>query len=663
MEDDKKHDRRRFAHKNNWFFLLLMLHSCCLRLGASKAPDYVCSARTLQQFSLNYYSQPKLEWMVRLDEDIVEGNAVVQSPFDPDILYVVTHSGTLVVLSATDGQDLAKVNPTPSSSQDGGEGYIWSFHCNSGISFGETTSGENFLVYSIVDDPPASTEESGPRTWSHQNRNYSRVIAVSIPSHKSLWKSAQLPGIPMGSPLPYVNRNDEASNPNYIVLTHNKNISTVNDTQQVGHMTLLSAENGDVKYTIPESELELTPKGFGPPSVATNPSRGMYAEGMQNSNDIVVWASNDEDGRGTAGHTFAFQLPTAFKDVTGDLSELGVEVLKRVSWNAVTRPALSRNGTHMYFGVTDNQLRGWTGKARFDQNADWSAATLFDDDSRAPIPTTPVLSCDENRLFVSSSSFDFASVNTITGKANWKVSGTSAFLSEARISPDDERIYVAQSADGRIFCYDQQSGDSCWERSCDDFEEDCSNSIRADFAVSTSGQFLYFSDVKGRVIALKLGDVAESSEPTAAPVSPDPLLPTNDIDWPSEPDQPREKEGSSMAGTIALIVLAMTVTVASGMYIAMVNRRKRAPHPMQEPVQEPDEYDPNGLDPYEDSMIIQHAHKQIQPAEFPEEYYADESLLNVPNYPPSDRISVLMGTANRIAPLREDFSYGASVLV
>jgi hypothetical protein len=263
-----------------------------------------------------------------------------------------------------------------------------------------------------------------------------------------------------------------------------------------------------------------------------------------------------------------------------------------------------------------------------------------------------------------------ASINTLNGKANWKVSGTSAFLSEARVSPDDKRIYVAQSADGRIFCLDQLSGSFLWEGSCDQFEEDCSNSVRSDFDLSSSGQFLYFSDVKGRLISLKLGDVVEVFEPTAAPIWSGPFMPTNDIDWANDEDQAGPSEGSSIGGTITLIVLATMVAVASTIYIIMVNRRKRAPHPMQEPCPETDEYDPNGPDPYEDSIIIQHAHKENGMGESSDAFNplqrsfdSDESLINVVHYPPSDRMSVLMGTANRIAPLREDFSYGASVLV
>jgi hypothetical protein len=187
-----------------------------------------------------------------------------------------------------------------------------------------------------------------------------------------------LPGTPAGSPLVYVNQNDDSNNRNYVFLTHNTKISQENITIQSGHTTLLSDVNGHVVFTNSEWERELPPKGFGPPSVATNPLRGMYNGGMQNSNDLVVWASNDAEGRGAEGHTFAFQLPETFAETTNDVTNLKVELLKGVGWNAATRPVLSKNGTNMFFGVTGNQLRGWIGNARFDQSADWSSQ-LFDD--------------------------------------------------------------------------------------------------------------------------------------------------------------------------------------------------------------------------------------------------------------------------------------------
>lgn len=283
---------------------------------------------------------------------------------------------------------------------------------------------------------------------------------------------------------------------------------------------------------------------------------------------------------------------------------------------------------------------------------------------------------DENRLFVSSSSYDLASINTRNGKANWVVSGTSAFLSEARVSADDKRLYVVQSADGRIFCLDQLSGDYLWQGSCDHFQEDCSNSVRSDFDLSSSGQFLYFSDVKGRLISLKLGEMEDVVAPTPAPIWSGPFLPTSNVDWNSNPAQEEVTNESSPGGTIALIVLTTVFALASMVYVVMVRRRKLPEPPTLDSF--PDEH-VYGPDPYEDSLIIQHSSKSVHSEAghfqskpgyvfndfnaLSQSFESDDSSVEGPYFHPADRISVLMGTANRIAPLQEDFSYGASVLV
>lgn len=283
---------------------------------------------------------------------------------------------------------------------------------------------------------------------------------------------------------------------------------------------------------------------------------------------------------------------------------------------------------------------------------------------------------DENRLFVSTSSYDLASINTRNGKPNWVVSGTSAFLSEARVSADDKRLYVAQSADGRIFCLDQLTGDYLWQGSCDQFEEDCSNSVRSDFDLSLSGQFLYFADVKGRLISWKLGEMEDVVQPTSAPIWSGPFLPTGNVDWNSNPVQEDARNGSKPGGTIALIVLTAVFVISSIVYIAMVRRRK---HPEPRSLNSfPDEHT-YGPDPYEDSLIIQHSSKSIHPevgypsdlpyvsedysTSFSRSIDSEDSSMEGAYFHPADRISILMGTANRIAPLQEDFSYGASVLV
>jgi hypothetical protein len=90
------------------------------------------------------------------------------------------------------------------------------------------------------------------------------------------------------------------------------------------------------------------------------------------------------------GNTYIFQLPRDFKEEPLYISSLQTKVLKSVSWNAVVKPAISKNGKNMFFGVTGNQLRGWIGDSRFDQTADWSSQ-LFKDNVDPKARKSPCL--------------------------------------------------------------------------------------------------------------------------------------------------------------------------------------------------------------------------------------------------------------------------------
>jgi hypothetical protein len=234
---------------------------------------------------------------------------------------------------------------------------------------------------------------------------------------------------------------------------------------------------------------------------------------------------------------------------------------------------------------------------------------------------------------------------------------------------------------------DQLTGKLQWVGSCDLFEEDCANSVRADFDLSSTGQFLYYGDVMGRIVALKLGDMV--AEPTVAPERSPGVI---DLDhWPTDghdQGQGESRSGPTMGGSVVLIVLAAMIATGSSMYIVLINRYKTIPHPQQEP-QPPetiettdtndDDYalpnDPeNSPDPYEDSMISQHTNSSKR--DMTELIWNDRSRAkraslddsfdnssHSSSRAPADRISKLLGTTNRITPIKEDFSYGASVLV
>jgi hypothetical protein len=276
-------------------------------------------------------------------------------------------------------------------------------------------------------------------------------------------------------------------------------------------------------------------------------------------------------------------------------------------------------------------------------------------------------------------------IDTRTGKKNWALPGKSTFLARSKVSPDDQRVYVIQSVDGRIFSLDQQTGDLNWLTSCDQFEEDCSNSVRADFEISYTGQYLIYGDVMGRINAIRLGDLIEGFEPTAAPGI-GMLDPSGNMTWPENSGETgnSSRSGAALGVGIFLITFATIVAIGSLSYIIFMNSlKKTAPHLMQEPhpTTDDDTYpssdfslpsDPeNAPDKYEDSMISQHQaplksriHLQI-PSPTPKEksWKTLDGWMDNMGFAPADRISLLLGTSNRIAPIKEDYSYGAAVHV
>jgi hypothetical protein len=316
----------------------------------------------------------------------------------------------------------------------------------------------------------------------------------------------------------------------------------------------------------------------------------------------------------------------------------------------------------------------------------WLTPLLFHDLRPTAIPTASVLSLDESRLFVPSASTQIACIDTQDGLTVWKLMGTSPFLAEPKVSPQDDRVYFIQSADGRVFCLDQVTGKMLWLISCDEYEEDCANSVVAEFALSRDGRFVYYGDVTGRVISLELGEYQVESAPAPTPTVVSPFAPSN---W-SPPKQNQEsgrvKKGPTLAASIALIVIAIFIGTGASIYIIMMNNLKTYPHPMQEA--HPDVQDDSHLhiadlihvpDPYEDAMLHKHSPTEVSLPLANDAvgfYFEDGGTFHGDEYPedpddsfshaPADRISQRLGTANLpqlLLPRSEDYSYGASVLL
>lgn len=114
------------------------------------------------------------------------------------------------------------------------------------------------------------------------------------------------------------------------------------------------------------------PRGYSPPGGVNQPLFGKYDGGLSNRNYLVAWTSSEDGGRGQLGYTYALQFPRSFAETSHQVDSLKSILLKKVRWNAVTRPVLNKNGTHMFVGVTGSELRGWVDDTRFDETASWA---------------------------------------------------------------------------------------------------------------------------------------------------------------------------------------------------------------------------------------------------------------------------------------------------
>jgi PQQ-like domain len=263
---------------------------------------------------------------------------------------------------------------------------------------------------------------------------------------------------------------------------------------------------------------------------------------------------------------------------------------------------------------------------------------------------------DGRRLFASTSKSTIHGVDSATGGTIWDIVGTSIFQSEPRISPDDQRVYFAHSVDGKIFSVGQRDGKVRWSLSCDVFEENCSNPVSAGFALSVSGQYLYYADIFGKIVALKLGNFVEKTHETGFFDSA-----TQGRVSPSE-----RRPGLSKGAIAAFAILSFVISFGAGFYSLLIRReRVRA----------------SRKNPETKSLVKQTGCKQS----------SDDTTGKPPNGPPGlqcrvatkptirshlgsmkeeyhevnaeDRFPMPLQGSRRVAPFVEDYSFGATVVV
>eukprot|EP00536_Pseudo-nitzschia_multiseries_P016012 jgi/Psemu1/312687/fgenesh1_kg.1000_\ len=388
--------------------------------------------------------------------------------------------------------------------------------------------------------------------------------------------------------------------------------------------------------------------------------------------------------------------------------------------------------------MTGNSVRGWNGDSGFDAPADWSARLVpFNTGSNASTQTysedvvmsaAPVLSADEERLFVVSARNETICLDARDGSRMWTAttSESSPLLGEPKASPDNRRLYMIMSEDGRVNGVDQRTGKVLWNFGCDaDFlpeGTECENPPTvADFDLSNDGDILYFGTTDGRIVAITLGHHIEDNkkdekENPTPPISMDTskdsstfTIAYDDDGFDDETSDDRsaskfdnalgsnndkQNYGGKIAGSLFAIALSVVVATASVMYVMRAKgldqinwSNYRFPRQRSSSdgggkrnsfvaavsrgifrVDGSNQY-PNGPDKYEDRMIAslsddeRSIEQQFNTLWVDPTHSNPKSTVYDAESPTADRLAVMLGTSNRIAPISENFGYGQAVLL
>jgi hypothetical protein len=263
---------------------------------------------------------------------------------------------------------------------------------------------------------------------------------------------------------------------------------------------------------------------------------------------------------------------------------------------------------------------------------------------------------------VSTSTFSIHGVDSATGSPLWDLVGTSLFQAEPRVSPDNQRVYFAQSLDGQILSIDQQDGGVRWSVSCDDFDEDCANSVQASFALSPLGDFIYYADNSGKIISLTVGSFVEGEEVPRVSVS---------VDDPTPSPLPTTS-GHSKGAKAASGILAFVITCGIGLYMYLI-RRERFNTSRKTRMIRNEPHQTSFHDFFEDDFDFFPTPSSHHSANgFKEELKISPAIRSHDHswkerYPEVNALQnhfpLPLQGLRRIAPFEEDYSFGATVLV
>lgn len=443
-------------------------------------------------------------------------NNAVQLSDDGSFLFITADDGSLHGLRASDGEEL--FGPFQPEAVSGA--YT---ECRSGVSI---VSNKEYVVYAVTDTPITASVPFDSRTQMGDVGSLtevkSRVFAVNFDG--SLRWSVSLEGYVSGTPV-------IGADGDKVYIAHN--IPSTGPSPYRGKITVISDNGGDWLLAT-----ELTPSEgapFGPLAIQSKDFGGA-------DQDFVFWSESWGDGYVQDGTLWALVPSESYADLFGIGDDAyQVRTVSRWQTPSITPPIVNADVTKVWVAGNAGILAGWVDTFTVEDivlEGGSPLATSWQNQLRRsernetqPFATAPVLSVDEGLVFLPGSSFGLFCIDSETGDTVWqRPMNEERIISQPKvIKPDGQGrsvVYVIEASSGKVRQHVADArGRRVWDFNCASLTgiTSCQDSVEAEFSVSKSGNFIYYGDIFGKIVALQVGSF-ETPAPTLPPV-PAPTLP------------------------------------------------------------------------------------------------------------------------------------------
>ena len=409
--------------------------------------------------------RPRRVWSSSLSGNFGTSNALVLSPWDPSTLYATSTRGELFMVSTVDetAPDADVEDTVLTFSPRAGLGSSILQTGPSGVDYSTT---REYLVY--------ATREVSFFTRATS----SKVVALS-PTLDPIW-TIPLAGAVEGTPLV---TKSAANDGKYILCIHNVMSGFV---ASAGRVSLVDSSNGSVVWSADST-------------LGHNFGKAKWAKASDDGDVFVMIAEE-------ANMFYYVHVPAGYNPASTDLEIVPVVT----TWLADFPPAVSHDGTSLFFGTSQASVSAWS-LAGSDQEL-WNKAIDQSDVTLA----SPTLSADGKHVFVGSPTGTVVCLDSLSGDTVWESIEVGLFLKPLVVSLDGKFIIGVRRTEGAVFVLDAGTGDVVVSPTCGGL---CSSDpISTSYALSENGLVLYYVSIGGELGAYELADPAmPSSAPSSSP--------------------------------------------------------------------------------------------------------------------------------------------------